>query len=120
MPQHQWPNHKTRLPRRGREIQKEVCSGCVKKSKYKERLTIIQSPSTSLISGATESGGEDAILVQALSQLKLSDLALLDSRRQLAHDSTDSEESEYVNDHSQCEVDYDEEGEDVRIRTMRM
>jgi len=112
MPQHQWPKDKTPPPRRGPEIQKEVCSGRVKKSKSKDRLSIIPAPSASLISGATESGGGGAVLVPTSSRLEVSELALADSGRQLADDSTDSQDGEHVNDHSQSEEDVDTEGED--------
>ena len=67
MSQHQWPKDKTRPPRQGPEIQKEVPCGRVMKSKSKDRLTIIQAPSASLICGATESGGGGAVLVPASS-----------------------------------------------------
>jgi len=112
MPQHKWSKDKTRPPRRGTEIQKEVHSRHVTKSKSKDRLTMIPAPSASLISGGTESGGGGAILVPASSQLQVSELALADSTRQLADDSIDSQDGEYVNDHSQSEQNNNEEGED--------
>jgi len=112
MPQHQQPKDKTHPPRQGTEIQKEIRSEPVKKSKYKDRLTIIPAPSASLISGATESDGGSTVLVPASSRLKVSEPALAESGRQLADDSTDSQDGEYVNDHSQSEEVEDEEGED--------
>ena len=67
MPQHQQLKAKTPPPREGTEIQKEVRSFCVKKSKSKDMLSIIPAPSVSLISGVTESGGGGAVFVLASS-----------------------------------------------------
>ena len=93
-------------------------SGHVKKSKSKERLTIIPAPSASGISGATESGGGGAVLVPGSSQRKVSELALTYSWWHVADDSTDSQDGEYVNDHSQSEEDKDKEGEDEENEDM--
>jgi len=81
MPQNLWRKDKTHPPREGTEIQKEVCSGRVEKSKSKDMLSIILVPFASLISGVTESGGEGAGLVLALSRLEVSELALVDNGR---------------------------------------
>jgi len=112
MPQHLRPKDKTHPPRQGREIQKEVHRRRVKKSKSTDRLTIIPAPSASLISGATDCGGEGAVLVLASSRLEESELAFADSWLKLVDASTDSEDSEYVNDHCESQEDEDEEGED--------
>jgi len=112
MPQQPWPKDKTHPPRRGTEIQKEVLTGHVKKSKCKDRLTIIPAPSASRICGATESGGVGPVLVLASLRLEGSELATAHSGRQLADVSTNSQDGEYVNDHSQSEKNEDKEGED--------
>jgi len=112
MPQHQLPKDKTHPSREGTDIQKEAYSGRVKKSKSKDRLTIIPAPSVSLISGATESSQGGAILVLASSQLEVSELALADSKQQLADNGTDLQDGEYGNHHSQSEENEDEKDED--------
>jgi len=112
MPQHQRPKDTTHPPRHGTQIQKEVHSGRIKKSKSKEMLTIIPAPSASLISGVTECDGGGTVLVPASSQLEVLEPALADSRPQLVDDCTDSQDGQYVNDHSQSENDEDEKGQD--------
>jgi len=71
MLQHLLPKDKKRPLSLGTEIQKEVRSGGIKKSKSKDRFTLIQAPSASLISGVTESSGGGAVLVPASSQLEV-------------------------------------------------
>jgi len=112
IPQHQRPKDKTCRPRRCTEIKKDVHSRCVKKSKSKERLTIILAFSASLISRATESDRGGAILVPDSSRLEVSEPAPADSWRQLADDCTDLQDGESENNHNQGEKNEEQEGED--------
>jgi len=96
---------RTRPSRQGRQIQREVRSGRVRKSRSRDRLTVIPTPHASRASGSTEGRGTG--LVQALSRLEVPEPVLVDSGRQSADDSIDSQDGEYE--------DYDGQSEDTEV-----
>ena len=97
---------KTRSSRQGKQIQKEVRSGRVRKSRSRDSLTIIPTPHVSRASGSTEGGGTD--LVQASSRLEVPEPVLVDSGRRSADDITDdSQDGDYE--------DYDGQSEDTEV-----
>jgi len=103
----------TRLSSQGRQIEREVRSGHVRKSRARDRLTIIPTPLASHPLGSPESRG--TALVLASSRLDVPEPILEDSGRPSADDSIDSQEGEYedYNDQSEeTEVDEEEEEEE--------
>ena len=102
---------RTRSLRQGRTIQTEVRSGGVRKSRSRDRLSIIPTPLASRPSGSTESRGTGLVL--ASSRLEVPEPTLIDSGRPLADDSIDSKDREYEDYNGQSkEIDMDEVGEE--------
>ena len=104
---------RTRPSRQGRQIQREVRSGRVRKSRSRDRLTIIPTPLASRPSGSTESRGTGLVL--ASSRLEVPEPILVDSGRPSADDSIDSQDGEYEEYNGQSaetEVDEVEEEEE--------
>jgi len=104
---------RTRPSRQGRQIQREVRSGRVRKSRSSDRLTIIPTPLASRPSGSTESRGTGLVL--ASSRLEVPEPILVDSRRPSADDSIHSQDGEYEDYNGQseeAEVDEVEEEEE--------
>ena len=104
---------RTRASRQGRQIQKEVRSGRVRKSRSRDWLTIIPTPLASCLSGSTESRGTGLVL--ASSRLEVPEPILVDSGQPSADDSIDSQDGEYEDYNGQSEeteVDEVEEEEE--------
>jgi len=107
---------RTRPSRQSRQIQREVRSGRVRKSKSRDRLTIIPTPLASRPSGSTESRGTSLVL--ASSRLEVPDPILVDSGPPSADDSIDSQDGEYEDYNGQSEeteVDEVEEEEEEEL-----
>jgi len=104
---------RTHPSRQGRQIQREVRSGRVQKSRSRDRFTIIPTPLASRPSGSTESRGTSLVL--ASSRLEVQEPILVDSGRRSADDSIDSQDGEYEDYNGQSEetkVDEVEEEEE--------
>ena len=103
--------------RQGRQIQREVRSGRVRKSRSRDRLTIIPTP-LARASGPTESRVTGR--VPALLRPEVQEPILVDSGRQSADDSIDSQDGEYEDNDDQSEeeteVDEVEEEEELEQR----
>jgi len=109
--------HRTRPSRQGRQIQREVRSGRVRKSRSGNRLTIIPTALASRPSGSTESRGTGLVL--ASSRLEVPEPIIVDSGRPSADDSIDSQGGQYEDYNGQSEeteVDEVEEGDEVDVR----
>jgi len=87
--------------RQGRQIQREVRSGRVQKSRSSDRLRIIPTPRTSRLSGSTERRGTGLLL--ASSRLEVQEPILADSGRPSVDDSIDSQDGEYEDYNGQSE-----------------
>jgi len=104
---------RTRPSRQGRQIQREVRSGHVRKYRSRDRLTIIPTSLASRQSGFTESRGTGLVL--GLLRLDIPEPILVDTGRLSAHDRIDSQDGEYEDYNGQSEkteVDEVEEEEE--------
>jgi len=118
--QEQWlMADRTRPSRQGRQMQREVRSGRVQKSRSRDRLTIIPTPLASRPSGSTESRGTGLVL--ASSRLEAPEPILVDSGRPSADNCIDSQDGEYEDYNGQSEetqvdeVEEEEEEEEEEI-----
>ena len=105
---------RTRWSRQGRQIQREVRSGRVRKPRSRDRLTIIPTPLASRPSGSTESRGTGLVL--ASSRPEVPEPILVDSGWPSADHSIDSQDGEYEDYNGQSEeteVDEVEEEDEV-------